>query len=913
MNLPPSEQKTLEAIIQQAREWNNRTSLLDTSSSEAKRLSWLKQIILRISRLFMAPQSEVNERVLRSLSLLTEEIAQSKSNQTVLIDRIERLQHELGQIQINQQKIQFSHRLPERILIVSHKQKRCGVYQYGVNIAETLKKSTKYSFIYAECSTPEELITIAAIVNPLAIIYNYHPATLPWLQKELIKKINKLSIGIIHEVTQQTADCLSNELFQYHIAGDPTLLLNNPILFKTNRLIPLYPAIHEPPKLLTIGSFGFGLEGKGFERLLSTVQDEFDEAIVRLHIPISDFADPEGHQAEATAKRCQELIIKPGIKLILTHEFLGHEQMLDFLGQNTINAFFYERYEGRGISSVIDYALAVKRPIALTKSTMFRHMFSALPAIFIEDTSLQQIIENGITPLIPYYSAWNESNFIADYERILDQVLNKQQISSPSNIEQSTPLIADFSIVERNVKPEDITLPINQKLSFFQTATGDYFLPTDVTTDVIINDIKAGRVFEAEILEAAKEYITEGSTVLDVGASFGQMTILFSEFVGNRGWVFSFEADNLTFWLLEKNIAANNRRNIISIGKAVYDKSDRQMFYPLPDFKRFGSYGSYGLDPNAQEGRKVETIAIDDLNIQTPISFMKVDTQGSDLFVLRGAVETIKKYQMPIIFEYEKQFDREFNTSLDDYLEFIDSISYRVEKIINSINFLIVPKRSPYMGISNVTLFNRILDDAARYQYAPVIDKLFKLVPDMMARKIPEANIQQAFVLDSVLKFASKLADPKILCVGSFEDTAAAGLKKLGYQIEEIDPVLNYSLDQYFYLPSTIKGSYDIIFSTSVLEHVQNDEIFVTQIAELLASGGTAILTCDYNDQYQLGDPIPQEDIRFYTQKDFTQRLLPLLNNCSCADTPQWDCPNPDFTYGGCHYTFATLVFQKTK
>jgi methyltransferase FkbM-like protein len=67
------------------------------------------------------------------------------------------------------------------------------------------------------------------------------------------------------------------------------------------------------------------------------------------------------------------------------------------------------------------------------------------------------------------------------------------------------------------------------------------------------------------------------------------------------------------------------------------------MFYPVPDFRRFGSYGSYGLDSGAKDGRKVETITIGILNIQTQISFMKVDVQGSDLFVLRGSVETIKR------------------------------------------------------------------------------------------------------------------------------------------------------------------------------------------------------------------------------------------------------------------------------
>ena len=189
---------------------------------------------------------------------------------------------------------------------------------------------------------------------------------------------------------------------------------------------------------------------------------------------------------------------------------------------------------------------------------------------------------------------------------------------------------------------------------------------------------------------------------------------------------------------------------------------------------------------------------------------------------------------------------------------------------------------------------------------------MFELLPDMMGRKIQEANVQQAFVIDTVEKFAQKFMQPKILCVGSYEDTAAATLKKLGYLMEEIDPVLNYDLDSYFNQTSTVKGSYQVIFSTSVLEHVDNDELFIQQIVDLLAPGGVGILTCDYIDQYQSGDVIPDVDRRLYTQKDLKERILPLLKGCYLVDEPQWDCPNPDFVYAGKYrYTFATLVFQK--
>jgi Methyltransferase FkbM domain len=73
---------------------------------------------------------------------------------------------------------------------------------------------------------------------------------------------------------------------------------------------------------------------------------------------------------------------------------------------------------------------------------------------------------------------------------------------------------------------------------------------------------------------------------------------------------------------------------------------------------------------------------IDGLNINTPISFMKVDIQGSDLFALRGAVGTVKRHRMPSIFEFEQEFQAEFGTSLQDYVDFVNSIFYRFEKLV---------------------------------------------------------------------------------------------------------------------------------------------------------------------------------------------------------------------------------------
>lgn len=230
------------------------------------------------------------------------------------------------------------------------------------------------------------------------------------------------------------------------------------------------------------------------------------------------------------------------------------------------------------------------------------------------------------------------------------------------------------------------------KLDLYKTPQGNFYVPRDAPYDVIVDCIKKGKAFEPEIVETASRFIKPGEIVLDVGANFGQMSVMFSKMIGESGDVYSFEADDFVFDILKKNIDANGCANITPIFGAVFNEGGKELFFPKQDFERFASYGSYGLDPKAVSGRKVTSIKIDDIDFKKPISFMKVDVQGSDLFAMQGARETIGHHQMPIIFEFEQQFQDEFRTSFQDYVEFVDSIDYKFTEVVSQINYLITPK-----------------------------------------------------------------------------------------------------------------------------------------------------------------------------------------------------------------------------
>lgn len=227
---------------------------------------------------------------------------------------------------------------------------------------------------------------------------------------------------------------------------------------------------------------------------------------------------------------------------------------------------------------------------------------------------------------------------------------------------------------------------------YFETPTGNYYLPKQTQKDFVAMAVKRGEVFDKPVMDIISAAVQPGTSILDVGANYGQMSVLLSKLHDGSCTVYSFEAQKMVYDILEKNLAANQCRNVKAYYNAVYDRNGETLIFPEPDLVRFSSYGSYGIDPTGSSGIPVTSITIDSIDFSKPVSFIKVDIQGSDIFALRGAEQTIRKYRMPVIFEYEEGFQEEFGTSFQDYVDFVNHIGYKFVKTIQEINYLIIPK-----------------------------------------------------------------------------------------------------------------------------------------------------------------------------------------------------------------------------
>lgn len=316
-----------------------------------------------------------------------------------------------------------------KILFVNHSEEQCGVHQFGDMIGLALEKyQERYEWVYALADDPQTFKNIYNSVEPDAVIFNWFPTTMAWYEP-IKDQIDCIKIGVVHEVNQIWGDNFQPMLdrFDYVILPDITFKQSEYYqpsnkVFTTNRGIPDYFPT-QAPKDFTVGSFGFGFDLSKYARLIDKVQDEFDTAVIRLHIPYASFGDRDGNSANEIGEYCVNMM-EDGFVLDLNHNFMSRAELLDWLSGNSLNCFLYSGGDaGRGIASTPDYGLAVKRPMAISRATMFRHIYD--PLISADDSTLKEIYDRGIEPLKPYYQ-WTMQNLVHEYESIIDEI--KQNI-----------------------------------------------------------------------------------------------------------------------------------------------------------------------------------------------------------------------------------------------------------------------------------------------------------------------------------------------------------------------------------------------------------------------------------------------------------------------------------------------------
>jgi hypothetical protein len=315
------------------------------------------------------------------------------------------------------------------VLFVNHSQENCGVHSYGKRVAQIFKGSRKWNVVYAEPGSPSVLAMLVMALKPAFVIYNYLAQTMAWLDHPTIRLLRNEGVKqglIVHNIGQA-------EIFDFYLhqnPGHPQDATNFPLFrplfdYKKKWGSPDTPDAYKVPEKqppLCIGTFGFALPEKNYPEICRLVNDQFDEAEIRMHLTAAHFRPDQGWLEQIKAD-CDKAITKPGMRLYITTDFRDDEAILDFLDGNDLNVFLYQHFPHyNGISSVIDYALSVRQPIAVCKSGLFSHINNAVPSICVEDRPLPEIMQGGFEPVRKFAKEWSNPNFVSHLEGILDSI-----------------------------------------------------------------------------------------------------------------------------------------------------------------------------------------------------------------------------------------------------------------------------------------------------------------------------------------------------------------------------------------------------------------------------------------------------------------------------------------------------------
>jgi FkbM family methyltransferase len=142
--------------------------------------------------------------------------------------------------------------------------------------------------------------------------------------------------------------------------------------------------------------------------------------------------------------------------------------------------------------------------------------------------------------------------------------------------------------------------------------------------------------------------------VLDIGANIGSHTVPWAKFMWGWGSSLSFEAQERLFYALAGNITLNNLFNARCMWAAVAERPG-YMQGPTVDYQHGGtSFGSvsmlaeYNVDqPVKGYAEIIPTLSIDSLRLAR-VDMMKIDVEGMEPQVLRGARQTVER-SLPII------------------------------------------------------------------------------------------------------------------------------------------------------------------------------------------------------------------------------------------------------------------------
>jgi len=218
--------------------------------------------------------------------------------------------------------------------------------------------------------------------------------------------------------------------------------------------------------------------------------------------------------------------------------------------------------------------------------------------------------------------------------------------------------------------------------------------------DLVSRKILEEGVWEPQSIQAVADHLSPKATFIDVGAHVGYYSLKAATLVGPNGHILSIEPNPQTLPKLRANIEASEAHAVSVWPVACAQSESTLQFFAAPESntgesslsKENASQEGAAAVPYTVQARPLDAI-VKEAKLDR-VDVIKIDVEGAEFEVLKGAANILDEYRPVLVIELMPNQLKSMGTSMDEVTRFLASHGYSMSRRLGNENFEWVPAKA---------------------------------------------------------------------------------------------------------------------------------------------------------------------------------------------------------------------------
>ena len=236
-----------------------------------------------------------------------------------------------------------------------------------------------------------------------------------------------------------------------------------------------------------------------------------------------------------------------------------------------------------------------------------------------------------------------------------------------------------FSLIKKSLEKRKI----RKNFKEYGNHVEKFDLPKDGLIEFAVweNPFERPREVTQEMVDFFRQFIDEGSLVIDVGAHIGDTTVPIALAAGKNGVTLAFDPNPMVYKVLAENAKLNtDKTNIIPYnygivvepGEYYYNSSEATHNNGGISKEKKNKHGKYQLKDKVVAVNLLDFLKEKHNDFLDQLGFLKIDVEGMDFEILQSSEELISKLRPIVIAECFKQLNKANREKLFTLFEKMD-------------------------------------------------------------------------------------------------------------------------------------------------------------------------------------------------------------------------------------------------